>query len=189
MAESQRVAGHGGGKVQDVLGVTSWDTTPFIVLSFQIVSSCLAYNFGKFACKICIQGFSFALPMVLTTPVVVSLLFAACGLREGDGCVLKGSLPDYLYWQCPGTDFLNDFNFNQHAWIWLVWFLSQTWVTIHIWSPQNERLASREKLFVTPTYLGLLIDQSLCMNRRKDDKGEVKAEELELDRAWIEDWY
>ena len=179
----------GGGKVQEMVEVSSWNFTPFIVLFIQIFSACLAYNSGKFACKICIQGFSFALPMVLTTPVVVSLLFAACGLRDGDACVLEGSLPDYLYWRCPGTDFLNDFNFNQHAWIWLVWFLSQTWVTIHIWSPQNERLASREKLFVTPLYLGLLIDQSLCMNRRRDDEGEVKAEELEQDSVGMEDPY
>ena len=169
--------------------IESLPWTPVYVLILQIFSSYLAYVMGKFACKICIQGFSFALPMVLTTPVVVSLLFAACGLRDGDACVLKGTIPDYLYWQCPGTDFLNDFNSNWHTRIWLVWLLSQTWVTIHIWSPQNERLDSTEKLFVTPLYLGLLIDQSLCMNRRRDDKGEVKAEEYELDRAWIEDWY
>ena len=84
-------------------------------------------------------------------------------------------------------DFLNDFISNQHAWIWLIWLLSQTWVTLHIWSPQNERLASTEKLFVTPMYIGLLIDQSLCMNRRRDDEGEVKTEELELDRVGMED--
>ena len=42
----------GGGKVQEVVGVTSWDFTPFIVLFIQIVSSCLTYNLGKFACQI-----------------------------------------------------------------------------------------------------------------------------------------
>ena len=177
----------GGGKLQEVVGITSWDMTPFKVLLIQIASAYLAYIFGKFACKICIQGFSFAFPVNLTIPVVVSLLISACGLRDGDACVFKNSIPDYLYWQCPGVDFLNDFISNQHAWIWLIWLLSQTWVTLHIWSPQNERLASTEKLFVTPMYVSLLIDQSLCMNRRRDDEGEVKTEELELDRVGMED--
>jgi chitin synthase len=126
------------------------------------------------------QGFSFAFPVNLTIPVAISLLISACGLRNDDACFFKGSIPDYLYWQCPEGDFLNDFISNQHAWIWLIWLLSQTWVTLHIWSPQCERLASTEKLFVTPMYCSLLIDQSLCLNRRRDDEGEVKTEELEL---------
>lgn len=64
----------------------------------------------------------------------------------------------------------------QHAWIWLLWLLSQTWITLHIWTPKCERLATTEKLFVTPMYNGLLIDQSLGMNRRRDDEADVKTE-------------
>jgi len=40
---------------------------------------------------------------------------------------------------------------------------------------------------VTPMYSSLLIDQSLCLNRRRDDEGEVKTEELELDRVGMDD--
>ena len=177
----------GGGKLQEVIQVDSWDMTPFKVLLIQICSAYLAYICGKFACKICIQGFSFAFPVNLTIPVVVSLLISACGLRGQDACFFKNTIPDYLYWECPGVNFLDDFISNQHAWIWLVWLLSQTWVTLHIWSPQNERLASTEKLFVTPMYVGLLMDQSVALNRRRDDEGEVKTEELELDRVGMED--
>ena len=177
----------GGGKLEEYQTIISWDMTPFKVLLIQMSAAYLAYIFGKFACKICIQGFSFAFPVNLTIPVVVSLLISACGLRDGDSCVFQGSIPDYLYWQCPGPDFLEDFLSNEHAWIWLLWLLSQTWVTLHIWSPQNERLASTEKLFVTPMYVGLLVDQSLGLNRRRDDEGEVKTEELELDRVGMED--
>jgi chitin synthase len=65
---------------------------------------------------------------------------------------------------------------RQYAWIWLLWLLSQTWVTLHIWTPKCERLAATEKLFVTPMYCSLLIDQSLAMNRRMDEEGEVKTE-------------
>eukprot|EP00092_Neocalanus_flemingeri_P023256 GFUD01025217.1.p1 GENE.GFUD01025217.1~~GFUD01025217.1.p1 ORF type:complete len:1610 (-),score=293.97 GFUD01025217.1:361-5190(-) len=177
----------GGQKLEEFLQILSVGSTPFYVLLIQITSAYLAYIFGKFACKICIQGFSFAFPVNLTIPVVVSLLISACGLRNGDPCFFKGSIPDYLYWTCPNGDFLNDFISNDHAWIWLIWLLSQTWVTLHIWSPQCERLASTEKLFVTPMYVSLLIDQSLCLNRRRDDEGEVKTEELELDRVGMDD--
>lgn len=64
----------------------------------------------------------------------------------------------------------------QHAWIWLLWLLSQTWISLHIWTPKAERLATTEKLFVTPMYNGLLIDQSLALNRRRDDQADVKTE-------------
>jgi len=177
----------GGAKLEEFLQILSVGSAPFYVLLIQITTAYLAYIFGKFACKICIQGFSFAFPVNLTIPVVVSLLISACGLRNLDPCLTKGWIPDYLYWTCPDGDFLSDFISNDHAWIWLIWLLSQTWVTLHIWSPQCERLASTEKLFVTPMYSSLLIDQSLCLNRRRDDEGEVKTEELELDRVGMDD--
>lgn len=62
------------------------------------------------------------------------------------------------------------------AWVWLLWLLSQTWITIHIWTPKAERLASTEKLFVIPMYNGLLIDQSMALNRKRDDQKDVKTE-------------
>lgn len=52
--------------------------------------------------------------------------------------------------------------------------------------PQCERLAPTEKLFVTPWYNGALIDQSLALNRRRDDEGELKTEDL-LDRTAMDD--
>lgn len=60
--------------------------------------------------------------------------------------------------------------------MWLLWLLSQTWVTLHIWTPKCERLATTEKLFVRPMYDSLLIDQSLGLNRRCDDEKDVKTE-------------
>ena len=177
----------GGGKLEEYIKIPSVGSAPIWVLVIQIFSAYFAYIFGKFACKICIQGFSFAFPVNLTIPVVVSLLISACGVRNGDACFMKGYFPDYLYWKCPTGDFLNDFISNDYAWIWLIWLLSQTWITLHIWTPQCERLASTEKLFVTPMYVSLLIDQSLCLNRRRDDEGEVKTEELELDRVGMDD--
>lgn len=173
--------------LQEIIEVRSHASTPIYVLIIQISSAYMAYIFGKFACKICIQAFSFAFPVVLSVPVTVTLLITACGLRNEDACWFRESLPDYLYFECPGGDFLHDFISNQHAWIWIIWLLSQTWIALHIWIPQCERLAPTEKLFVTPMYTSFLIDQSLSLNRRRDDEGEVKTEELELDRVGLDE--
>jgi chitin synthase len=69
----------------------------------------------------------------------------------------------------------------QQAWVWLLWLLSQTWITLHIWTPKAERLATTERLFVLPMYDSLLIDQSLGLNRRCDDEADVKTEVLGSD--------
>ena len=54
--------------------------------------------------------------------------------------------------------------------------------------PHCERLAPTEKLFVTPWYCSLLPDQSLALNRRRDDEGELKTEDL-LDRQVSVTWF
>lgn len=41
---------------------------------------------------------------------------------------------------------------------------------MHIWSPSSERLARTERLYVKPVYDAFLIDQSLALNRRRNDK-------------------
>ncbi|XP_014471699.1 PREDICTED: uncharacterized protein LOC106742874 isoform X1 [Dinoponera quadriceps] len=152
--------------------------TPIYVLLLQVFGAYFAYIFGKFACKILIQGFSYAFPVNLTIPVSISLLIAACGLRNGDPCFFHGTIPDYLFYESPPLHFLNEFVSKQYAWVWLLWLLSQTWITLHIWTPKCERLASTEKLFVVPMYDSLLIDQSMGLNRRRDDQPEVKVEDL-----------
>ncbi|CAL4108316.1 unnamed protein product, partial [Meganyctiphanes norvegica] len=157
--------------------IDSWASTPIYVLLIQIFSAWLCYIFGKFACKICIQGFSFAFPVNLTIPVSISLLITACGLRYDTTCSF-GYMPPYLFWGCKNGDILDDFLNKDFAWVWLLWLLSQTWITLHIWTPKTERLASTEKLFVTPMYNSLLIDQSLALNRRRDTHSEVKTEDV-----------
>jgi hypothetical protein len=60
--------------------------------------SCLP---GKFACRILIQSFGYALPVSITVPVVISLLITFCGLRNGDPCYFSGTVPDYLFFESP----------------------------------------------------------------------------------------
>ncbi|XP_020295800.1 uncharacterized protein LOC109860841 isoform X2 [Pseudomyrmex gracilis] len=163
----------------DIIETVNADAaTPVYVLLLQIFGAYFAYVFGKFACKILIQGFSYAFPVNLTIPVLISLLIAACGLRNNDPCFFHGTIPPYLFYESPLPNFLNDFISKQYAWVWLLWLLSQTWITLHIWTPKCERLAATEKLFVVPMYDSLLIDQSMGLNRRRDDQPEVKVEDL-----------
>ncbi|XP_075212205.1 hyaluronan synthase-like protein kkv [Lycorma delicatula] len=162
----------------EIIDINAEHKTATYVLFTHIIAAYLCYIFGKFACKIVIQGFSYAFPVNLTIPVTISILIAMCGLRQEDPCFFHNTIPDYLFFESPPIYFLNDFISRQHAWVWLLWLLSQTWITLHIWTPKCERLATTEKLFVLPMYNSLLIDQSLGLNRRRDDEKDVKTEEL-----------
>ncbi|CAH0725885.1 unnamed protein product, partial [Brenthis ino] len=174
----------------DSVEVAAVYKSAFYVLLIQVFAAYFCYIFGKFACKILIQGFSYAFPINLVIPLVVNFLIAACGLRNGDTCIFHGTVPDYLFFESPPVFSLSDFISRQMAWIWLLWLLSQTWITIHIWIPKAERLASTEKLFVLPMYNGLLIDQSMAFNRKRDDQRDVKTEDLaEIEKEKGDEYY
>lgn len=177
-------------QIIDTVEVEAEYNTVVYVLLIQLLAAYLCYVFGKFACKIMIQGFSYAFPVNLTIPVVISLMIAACGIRNDDPCFFHGTIPDYLFFNSPNVFKFNDFLTRQMAWAWLLWLLSQTWIAIHIWTPKCERLASTEKLFVTPMYNSLLIDQSMALNRRRDDQADVKTEDLaEIEKEKGDEYY
>ncbi|XP_013168330.1 PREDICTED: uncharacterized protein LOC106118264 isoform X2 [Papilio xuthus] len=174
----------------DSVEVAAVHKSAFYVMLIQMFAAYFCYIFGKFACKILIQGFSYAFPINLVIPLVVNFLIAACGLRNGDNCFFHGTVPDYLFFESPPVFSLSDFISRQMAWVWLLWLLSQTWITIHIWTPKAERLASTEKLFVLPMYSGLLIDQSMALNRKRDDQKDVKTEDLaEIEKEKGDEYY
>jgi len=66
--------------------------------------------------------------------------------------------------------------FWQHAWVWLLWLLSQIWISLHIWTPKVDRLSSTEILFRMPMYESLFVDQSLALNRHQDKGRELSTE-------------
>ncbi|KAF5283180.1 hypothetical protein FQR65_LT02692 [Abscondita terminalis] len=143
--------------------------TPVWVFLINITSTYICYIFGKFSCKIRIQEFSYAFPINLTVPTTISLLIAICGVHNGNPCVFDPSIPHYLFFNNPPMYFLKDFIASQHVWVWVLWLLSQTWITIHLWYPKCENLAKTEKLYVKPMYDAFLIDQSIALNRRRDN--------------------
>ncbi|CAO1376539.1 unnamed protein product [Diamesa hyperborea] len=149
----------------------------FWILCIQVTATYVCYIFGKFACKIHIQTFSFSLPISLTVPLTVIALIVVCGLRESNTCVFHGILPDYIFFNMPSVSFLVDFVFKQCSWLSVLWLFSQTWVTRNLWYPKSNRNASTEKLFVIPMYSGLIVDQSMALNRRRDDN-EFKKDQV-----------
>jgi len=60
--------------------------------------------------------------------------------------------------------------FWQYVWVWLLWLLSQAWISQHIWKPNLDPLMSTEDLFCMPMYDSLFVDQSLAFNTRHDKK-------------------
>jgi chitin synthase len=151
------------------------------ILVIQISTSYGAYIFAKFASKVQIQTFSFAFPITCVIPVCITFLISGCGMRSTDKCAFVGIIPNNLFYVCPEIgDFLT-YTWEDDMWIFLIWFLSYIWITLHIWYPKSPRLASTEQIFGTPWYEALFIDQSLMLNRRKDGDAIVTAEELEFE--------
>lgn len=85
----------------DSVEVAAAHNSAFYLILIQLFSAYFCYIFGKFASKILIQGFSYAFPINLIIPLVVNLLIAACGIRNGDTCFFHGTIPDYLFFESP----------------------------------------------------------------------------------------
>ncbi|CAG0914900.1 unnamed protein product [Notodromas monacha] len=144
------------------------------VFLIHVAAGWTCYIFSKFACKVTITEFSFAFPLNMAMPVVICTMIIFCALRSDNACYFRGSVPDYLFFACPSGDFVEDFILREHGWIWLVWLLSQMWITVHTWSPMNKRLMPTEQIFCLPMYESLLLPQSMMLNRRRDDGEPIK---------------
>lgn len=150
---------------------TDYMTVMWVFL-INIISTYVCYAVGKFACKIMIQGFGYAFPINLVVPCATVILIIMCNSFNEDPCAFESVIPPYLFFNSPPLYELSNYMAQVQPWLWLLWLLSQTWITIHIWTPNCEKLASTEKLFMKPLYDAFFIDQSLAMNRRRSDKNE-----------------
>ncbi len=123
-------------------------TTPYDalwVVLVQAVAAFVCYQCAKFACKVMMQRLCLALPLALTVPLTVFTLAAFCAGRVEDSCYMAESLPLELFWKCSNiTSSVHEFFGAPQTWIWLVWLLSQVWLTAHLWMPQCQRLAKTD---------------------------------------------
>ena len=131
----------------DLLSTDHWIRfLPIIITFIHVASSYLCFISGKFACKICIQGFSYALPLVLSVPSTMSLLYFFCGKRISTNCheysdTFRHVLP-YLLWKCPEGNLLDFYYKDKWGFLWIFWIISQVWLTRYIWISKTKRMAS-----------------------------------------------
>ncbi|KRZ13519.1 Chitin synthase 3 [Trichinella pseudospiralis] len=152
------------------------------LLFIQAGSSFICYQCSKFSCKTMIQRFSFATAMTVAQPLGVFFIYTICAGHQQDPCFLDSVMPENFFWFCqtqPST--LQAFLSEPVTLVWCAWLLSQLWITSHIWFPECEKLADTDRLFVLPWYSGALVDQSLILNRWRDDKIKIKTENIELE--------
>lgn len=128
--------------------------------------------------------FGFAFPTSLVGLGTVCLIVALCDIRNKNVCSFHDILTftDYLFllfknWKV--------FFSNWYTWCLLTWLMSQIWITRHLWTTENERLALAERIFSTITYDSLMIDQCLALNKKTqnenaDEDDEEKNKDAEI---------
>lgn len=99
------------------------------------------------------QRSGFTIPILIVTPVMIVFLKFACNNRKADLCNMALFLPKEVFWNCNSSNDINEIEFDLFQWhfwnlqilIWIVWLLSQTWITLHLWIPGQDRLARSEE--------------------------------------------
>ncbi|XP_069120489.1 chitin synthase chs-2-like isoform X3 [Argopecten irradians] len=134
-----------------------------------ILSSFIGYHVAYTACKLNMQKFSFSLPLLLTTPITFLVIYLNS----------ENLLPivqlNSLKTKC-------DFPTDWQTCIAYVFVPSLYWIGRHIWTPQQERMAKIDSLFVAPKYCGVLFEQHLVLNRRRQDhKVNKNTESMDMD--------
>ncbi|XP_052081155.1 chitin synthase chs-2-like [Mytilus californianus] len=152
---------------------TNYYNDPFWTAILQIFACLLCYTLSKTACKIMLQVASFSLPLMLVAPIMAGVFMSDCESWKSGGQT-NSIMPEYLQWTCDlhgiSYDFLEKLISVYFLPVVIGWWLSFMWVTFHIWIPRVERLVQTERLFVQPLYCGVFLEQSLMLNRRRDDR-------------------
>ncbi|XP_018393301.1 PREDICTED: uncharacterized protein LOC108772292 [Cyphomyrmex costatus] len=157
--------------------------TPLYVFAIQAVCTMTMYQACKFAYRTHMHQFGFAFPTNLVSLGAVLLIVTLCIARKKDICAFRDVTPDYLFFEDSLFGNWNEFLSSWYIWFWLIWLMSQIWITMHLWTTENERLALAERIFSTITYDSLMIDQCLALNRRMqneniEQEGETKDAQL-----------
>lgn len=141
--------------------------TKFLI--YYLICFHLAFVFGFISCKIQMQKFGFALPLQLAGPTTICIVTVLCYLRFQNICSFGkffGTF-DYFFWY---SDDLAHYRITFVDCLLLLFyiltFLSQIWLTIHIWQTKTPRMAQFFNLFVRPGFSSAFIDHSMMLNRR-----------------------
>ncbi|XP_060583228.1 chitin synthase chs-1-like [Ruditapes philippinarum] len=119
------------------------------------LSAFVGHYVGYTACKLKLQRFSFNFPLLLSTPIAVTIAALEC-----HEIVLLDPFTEEER-QC--RDDYEPLHFVYGTVVWI----SLYWLCRHIFYPNIERLAKTERLFMNPFYCGILFEQHLLLNRRR----------------------
>jgi len=134
----------------------------------HVFSTAICFYTGRIACKLLMQKFGFSLPLTLTTPVTLGIMFllSLSNQFQVKFDIYDGVLGKYFYLDglaIPSSLFTVFIGFS-------VFWLSQLWITSHIWSPKLERMAKNERIFCVPYYESTIIEQNQMLNRHRLDE-------------------
>ncbi|KAK3089453.1 hypothetical protein FSP39_003735 [Pinctada imbricata] len=147
----------------DRLEVTLWNVLgPFLV---HFLSAMLANHCAVVACKLCMQTFSFSIPLSLASPVYVVILI-----------VLSETNTEVLYDGIGFNTISNEYGILLGFFI--AGWLAQLWICNHVWgSAGEERLAFTRKLFVLPHFVSAYIDLSMLHSRKRKLSAQTSKRE------------
>ena len=152
------------------------DFYPIIFLAAQVLSTFFSYQLSYFAIETRLQIVGFAIPMLISSITTLVLAATTCNSILNDSCSYDDLIPAELFFRC--FDKLTSEAFFSDYWVLIPAFLSQLWLTQHIWTKKVIRLAKTEMVFDMPYYDSLILEQSLLLNRRMDDEMEVHQDIL-----------
>ncbi|KAJ8307019.1 hypothetical protein KUTeg_015103 [Tegillarca granosa] len=132
-----------------------------VSIIFLTLTAFVGYYIAYTACKLQLQKFCFSFPLILSTPLAVLLAVFDCNYH-------------FLNVVSTETRACWDIWPNHlkiiHVTAGVLWFISLYWIGRHIWFPNQKRLAKVERLFVSPLYCGILLEQDLVLNRRRNNQ-------------------
>ena len=117
---------------------------PLIVAAVNILCSALCYNIARACCKVRAQIPCFSLPLVLSTPATFGFLVLSYSSRNQNRVFMQCDFA----WVPPIADMSAALRgFTEDFWIpvAVVSYLALLYLTGHIWTPRDERLARTSK--------------------------------------------
>ncbi|KAH3754159.1 hypothetical protein DPMN_188822, partial [Dreissena polymorpha] len=149
---------------------------PLFVAIVNILSSFVCYKCCVVATKIRTQIPSFSLPIVLATPITVAIMTTE--LMQNELSMTSGCYLLFPRWM------------DGHAFDWslivasIMGYTTIVMVTSYIWRHTKQRMQRKHQIFVQPMYCGVLLEQSLLLNRQKE-KGDTKAIDVKMKESKV----
>ncbi|ESO98138.1 hypothetical protein LOTGIDRAFT_143023 [Lottia gigantea] len=155
---------------------------PLLVACLNILSSVICYKTGKSACKIMAQVPCFTVPVMLSGPLCVAIIISTYTFPEEITRFFGCTLPWVHIGDSAISDFLLHFTLKWWIPIGLLGYITMLYIVGHTFTPRSERLARTETLFVKPLFCGALVEQSILLNRRRDEEDN---REYKVSGVWL----